>query len=261
MLDITDHPAAEGATGYIREIRLARPPVNALNAVLLDALIASITGADTADALVITGQPGMFSAGLDVPGMLKLDRAGVAGVFEALWHAQRVIATAPVPVVFGLTGHCPAGGTVLAIHGDYRVMALSPGHGSEFRLGLNEVQVGLFPGSLIHGAFKRLIGGHAAQLLTRGALIDPDTALRVGLVDEICETPVCAARALAVARELAALPRVPMLRTRELARRDLVELFGDSSEAQALARQFGELAAGMWHAPATLDRLRKLFVR
>ena len=57
----------------------------------------------------------------------------------------------------------------------------------DFRLGLNEVQVGLFPGALIHGAFRRLVGGHAAQLLTRGALIDPATALRVGLVDELCE--------------------------------------------------------------------------
>ena len=132
-------------------------------------------------------------------GMLALDREGVTALFVELWRVQRAIATSPVPVVFGITGHCPAGGTVLAIHGDYRVMAQG-----DFRLGLNEVQVGLFPGPPIHGAFKRLVGGHAAQLLTRGALIDPATALRIGLVDELCEASQVTARALEVAREFCA---------------------------------------------------------
>ena len=80
---------------------------------------------------------------------------------------------------------------------------------------------------MIHGAFKRLVGGHAAQLLTRGALIDPATALRMGLVDELCDAAQVPARALEVAREICALPREPMLRTRALARRDLVDLFGN----------------------------------
>jgi 3,2-trans-enoyl-CoA isomerase len=266
MLEITEHSPAAGAAA-IREIRLARPPVNALNGELLYRLIDAVEGAGGAGALVISGQPGVFSAGLDVPGMLKLDRDGIVEVFTRLWHAQRVIATAPVPVVFGLTGHCPAGGTVLAIHGDYRVMAgmavMARGarEDGEFRLGLNEVQVGLYPGPLIHGAFRRLVGGHAAQLLTRGALIDPAMALRVGLVDELCETSRCATRALEVARELCALPREAMLRTRQLARRDLVELFGEPTDAQALGQQFGEFAADMWHSPETLARLKTLFSR
>jgi enoyl-CoA hydratase/carnithine racemase len=256
MLEIHEHDAPEGAgTGGIREIRLARPPVNALNAELLERLIEAVEGAGGAGAVVITGQPGVFSAGLDVPGLLKLDRPGLAGVFTTLWHAQRAIATSPVPVVFGITGHCPAGGTVLAIHGDYRVMAVG-----NFRLGLNEVQVGLYPGPLIHGAFRRLVGGHGAQLLTRGALIDPATALRVGLVDELCVED-CAARALEVARELCVLPREPMLRTRALARQDLVELFGAPSERDSMARQFGELASDMWTSPATRERLKSLFSR
>ena len=135
MLETIDHPER------IRELRLARPPVNALNS-----------------AIVITGQPGLFSGGLDVRGMLELDRDGVVAMAIEVWRAQRVIAASPVPVIVGITGHSPAGGTVLAIHGDYRVMALG-----DFRIGLNEVAVGLFPGHVIHGAFRRLTGGHGAQ--------------------------------------------------------------------------------------------------
>ena len=250
MLDITDHE------GRVREIRLARPPVNALNGELLNALVAAVDGARGESALLITGQPGVFSAGLDVPGILTLDRAAMAQLFATLWRAQQAIALSPVPVVFGITGHCPAGGTVLAIHADYRVMAAG-----EFRLGLNEVQVGLFPGPVIHGAFHRLVGGHAAQLLTRGALIDPATALRVGLVDELCEAAQCVPRALAVAQALSALPREPMLRTRELARRDLVQLFGPPADAARLSVEFGEMGAEMFSVPATQERLRKMFVR
>jgi 3,2-trans-enoyl-CoA isomerase len=145
---------------------------------------------------------------------------------------------------------------VLVIHGDYRVMARG-----EYRMGLNEVQVGLFPGGVIHGAFKRLVGGHAAQLLTRGALIDPATALRMGLVDELCDAGQVAARALEVAREICALPREPMLRTRALVRSDLVELFGNPGHAMLREREFGAMGVDMWFVPATQERLKAMFLK
>ncbi len=259
MLDIVDEPQQAEAppdAGRIRVIKLARPPVNALNGELVRSLIVAIDAARQEAAIVITGQPGIFSGGLDVPGLLTLDREALTAVFVDLWRVQRVIAMSAVPVVFALTGHSPAGGTVLALHGDYRVMALG-----DFRLGLNEVQVGLFPGPPIYGAFKRLVGGHAAQLLTRGAMVDPATALRVGLVDELCDAAQVTTRGLEVAREICALPREPMLRTRALARRDLIELFGDPGHAPIQEREFAAIAADMWFVPATQERLKAMFLK
>jgi Delta3-Delta2-enoyl-CoA isomerase len=250
MLDILEH------AGNIRELRLARPPVNALNLELLRSFVAAVGASKEDAAVIITGQPGLFTAGLDIRAMLELDREAVTQVFIELWRAQRVIAVSPVPVIFGLTGHSPAGGTVLAIHGDYRVMALG-----EFRLGLNEVQVGLLPGGVIHGAFRRLVGGHATQLLSRGALIDPATALRVGLVDELCDASQVTARALEVAREYCALPRDPMLRTRALVRKDLVEMFGNPGHAMIQEREFAKLGVDLFFVPATQERLRKMFAK
>jgi enoyl-CoA hydratase/carnithine racemase len=254
MLEIEDHALGESADGWrIRELRLARPPVNALDAELLRRIREEIHAASKQAAIVISGQPGRFSAGLDARAMLKLDREGVYAVFVELWRTQHAIAHSAVPVIFGLTGHSPAGGTVLAIHGDYRVMAQG-----DFRLGLNEVQVGLLPGPPIHGAFRRLVGGHAAQLLTRGTLMDPAMALRVGLVDELCEASRVAARAHEVAREICALPREPMMRTRALVRRDLVELFGNPALAMMKEREFAAMGVELWFAPATQERLRKI---
>jgi enoyl-CoA hydratase/carnithine racemase len=250
MLETIEHP------GQIRELRLARPPVNALDLELLRALCAAVGSAKQDVALIVSGQPGLFTAGLDVRAMLEQDRDTVTQTFVELWRVQRAIATCPVPVVFAITGHSPAGGTVLAIHGDYRVMAQG-----DFRLGLNEVQVGLIPGPVIHGAFRRLVGGHATQLVSRGALIDPATALRVGLVDELCDPTQVTARALEVAREYAGLPRDPMLRTRTLARADLVELFGNPGHAMIREREFAALGADLFFVPATQERLRKMFAK
>ncbi|HEV7608711.1 MAG TPA: enoyl-CoA hydratase/isomerase family protein [Steroidobacteraceae bacterium] len=256
MLDVTESPANDGSpeAGRIRIIKLSRPPVNALNGEMLRKITAAVESAANEAAIVIAGHEGLFSGGLDVLALLALDREAVTSVFVDLWRAQRAIATSRTPIVFALTGHSPAGGTVLAIHGDYRVMAQGA-----FRLGLNEVQVGLFPGSVIHGAFKRLVGGHAAQLLTRGALIDPAAALRVGLVDELCDASQVLARAIEVAREFCALPREPMLRTRALVRGDLIALFGNPGHALMQEREFAAMAAEMWFVPATQQRLQSMF--
>jgi Delta3-Delta2-enoyl-CoA isomerase len=259
MLDISDvasSPDSASGDAGIRVIKLARPPVNALNGALIRELIAAIDAGREARAIVIAGQPGLFSAGLDVPGMLQLDREALVTLFQDLWRVQRAVAVSPIPIVFAITGHCPAGGTVLAINGDYRVMAQG-----EFRLGLNEVQVGLFPGPPIHEAFKRLVGGHAAQLLTRGALIDPATALRMGLVDELCDVSQVLDRSIAVAREICALPVEPMLRTRAMARRDLSDLYGTVDDAAVREREFGAMGADMWFAPATQELLKRQFAK
>lgn len=251
MLEAIDH---RHESGTIRELRLARPPVNALNTELLRRLGAAVTETAQASVLVVTGSPGIFSAGLDVRGLLDVDRDAVTALFTELWRTLRALAFSPVPVVFGIGGHSPAGGTVLAIHGDYRVMA----HG-DFRLGLNEVQVGLIPVPPIDAAFRRLVGGHAAQLLTRGTLMDPATALRVGLVDELCETSQVAARALEVAREFSSLPREPMLRTRALARQDLMDLYGTPEQAAKRERETAALVSEFWFLPETQARMRAMF--
>ena len=62
--------------GAVKELRLNRPPVNALAPELIAALLHSleISPGEDKRALVVSGLPGIFSAGLDVPVLLKLDR-------------------------------------------------------------------------------------------------------------------------------------------------------------------------------------------
>src|SRR5688572_31636158 len=117
----------------------------------------------------------MFSAGLDVPSLLALDRAGIVRFWGEFFGLVRAIARSPIPTVAAIGGHSPAGGAVLAIFCDYRVMA----RGS-YRIGLNEVQVGLTVPEIIQAALRRLVGAYRAErLMVAGAMLESEDALRV----------------------------------------------------------------------------------
>ena len=109
MLQINNH-------GNVREICLARPPVNALNPELVNLLIRSLReAADECGAVVLSGQDGLFSAGLDVVELVQLDRDGIRNFWRAFFELQETIACSPVPVAAAITGHSPAGGAVMCL--------------------------------------------------------------------------------------------------------------------------------------------------
>lgn len=207
----------------IVELRLARPPVNALVEELLIMLkdaLESLPG-EQVRAVFISGQAGVFSAGLDVPYLLTLDRDAMFDFWRSFFGLLKSIATSRVPVGMALTGHSPAGGAVLALFGDFRVAAEG-----EYKIGLNEVQVGLPMPDIVYAALRRLVGHRLAeQLAVSGRLISPVEAYRVGLVDELVPLVDVCGRTLERCRELVRLPQQAFAVTRDMARRELVGLF------------------------------------
>jgi enoyl-CoA hydratase/carnithine racemase len=246
MLEITDH-------GRVREIRLNRAPANALN----DEFIVQITeqlnvASAHCDAVVVSGRPGMFSAGLDVPSLLTEDREGMAAFWRSFSNLLRTIAFMPVPTVFALNGHCPAGGIVLSLYGDYRIMS-----GGKYKTGLNEVQVGLVVSPVIKNALVRLIGPHtAAKILVPGTLLSPEQAHEIGLVDEVEADPETVInRAVELCEQWLSLPQNAMLTTRALVREDLHALFDEEHALGVDA--FLEL----WFSDSTQATLKDLVAR
>lgn len=247
LIDTTVH-------GLVHELRLARPPVNALDPALCRALVDAIGDAVAggAQGIVLAGNPKVFSAGLDVPHLLSLgeDHAALMAAWTGFFEAARAIADCPVPVAAAMAGHAPAGGCVLALCCDYRIMADGP-----FRIGLNETQVGLVAPDGIQALMARVVGPHRAErLLVAGAMVEAAEALRIGLVDELTGIDAVETRARVWLEDLLQLPRAPMLETRRIARRDVVA-------ALAPERIDLPLFVARWTHPDTQAALRAMLAR
>ena len=237
----------------IREIQLARPPVNALNQALVHALREAIDSSvrEGVRGIVLSGAPGLFSAGVDVPTLLQCDRQGVLEYWREFFALCGTLARAPIPMVAAVTGHSPAGGAVLALFCDYRVMAEGA-----FRIGLNEVQVGLIVPAAIQLALRRVVGAYRAErLLVSGTMIESAEALACGFVDEITGVDQVTQRALHWLDELLALPSHAMLTTRSLARADLAGAYADMD-----ALPLREFTEAFFH-PETQAVLQQLVAR
>jgi len=246
MLETIDH-------GAVRELRLARPPVNALDPALLAALRAGLAGARAAgrEAVVLSGAPGRFCGGLDVPALLLLNRAQIADTWRTFFGLMRDLAASEMPTVAALTGHSPAGGTVLALFTDYRVMASGP-----YLIGLNEVQVGLPVPPPLLGALTYVVGARQAERMAAGGLLmGPDEALRCGLIDELVAGDAVVPRAVAWATELLSRPRFAMTTTRRQARRAIASVF-DNMDDRAM-----ETIVDQWFSAETQATMRALVAR
>lgn len=248
MLQTTRH-------GDILEIRLDRPPVNALNPELLGALRDAVQSApgEGAAGIVLAGGPNVFSGGLDVPYLMSLgqDRDAVKATWATFFAAARALAESPVPVAAAIGGHNPAGGCVLALCCDYRVMARG-----EYRIGLNEVQVGLAVPEGIQHLMRRVVGPYRAErLLVGGAMIESADAHALGLVDELADAEHVALRARAWLEDLIKLPQRAMLATRKMARADLVAALADPANIGIDAFLEG------WYHPETQAVLGALVAR
>lgn len=244
MLHIQFHEATA-------EIRMDRPPANALNRELVERLLAALESVrmDGAHAIILTGRPGMFSGGLDVPELLTQDRRQVEAFWRLFFALTRQLASSPVPVIAALSGHAPAGGAVLALHCDYRI-----GVAGTCRIGLNEVQVGLPVPAATLVALMEVVGPRVARRLAmRGQLLTMDEALSVGLVDELAAPEALQALALTRAAELLALPPVAMNTTRLAAKSRLLEALRNPDDAT--------VATDWWFSAETQTGMRNLVAR
>jgi enoyl-CoA hydratase/carnithine racemase len=237
----------------IHELRLARPPVNALDPALVRAMREALESAtrEGARGIVVSGREGMFSAGLDVPTLLQLKRDDLRVFWNDFFGLCGALACSPIPVVAAITGHAPAGGAVLSIMCDYRVMA-----DGAFKIGLNETQVGLAVPECIQAALRRLVGAYRAERLTvAGAMLEAADAKAIGFVDELVATDLVVPRAIAWLADLLRLPPNAMLETRRLARADLAAVFADPEALRV------EDLLERWFAPEAQSVLRALVAR
>jgi enoyl-CoA hydratase len=176
-------------------LRIEHGRVGALDVELLDALTDAVTTSDT--ALVVTGSGSTFSAGVDLRRILDGGRPYTEQLLAALSRTFRAVFDHPRPTVAAVNGHAIAGGCVLALACDLRLMS---GGG----IGLAELAVGVpFPTSALE-IVRHALGSRTGQVLLGARTVDRERALTLGMIDEITEPGGLLPRATALAAELAA---------------------------------------------------------
>lgn len=239
--------------GPARLLRLAHGKASALDLEFLQALAAELDAAekDGVAALVVTGTGRIFSAGVD---LIRLRDGGsdyLRNFLPALDACFEKLFCFPAPTVAAVNGHAIAGGGVLTLCCDRKLMSYGGG-----RIGLPELQVGVpFPTLVVEIVRATLAPPAAQEILLAGATYEPETALKVGFVDELTEPDELLEHAETAAKELAAFPRESYRLTKERLRRPVRaawEAHRKLDEAQTLAA---------WDSPAVRNAVRDYVAR
>ena len=221
------------ADGPVAVVTLRREDkLNALSTELEGALDDAIASADVrrANAIVITGGSRAFSAGADVSELRNRDPAAILDYYRATGGVYERVAALPQPTIAALAGWCLGGGLELALACDFRVAEESA------QFGLPEVRIGILPSSGGTHRLARLVGAaRAKEIVLLRERIAATEALAYGLVTEVVPEGRALARALDIARDLAALPALAVA----VAKQALDAMPEASREAGLLVERLG----------------------
>jgi len=160
-------------------------PINHEMVKEIRAYLASTAKDSSVRGVILTGNtPGFFSVGLDLKELYYFNEEQISA-FLIDWEAMVYeLAKFPKPIIAAINGYSPAGGCVLAVTCDYRMMA----KGEKFMIGLNEVAVGIVVPEYIFQLYAFWIGKRQAyHNLLRGRLLSVEQAKEQDLIDEVHE--------------------------------------------------------------------------
>ena len=218
--------------GPVALLRLENGKANAIGPGFLDKLDGLLAGIGDARAAVITGQGSAFSAGLELPPLIEMDRDAMRGFIRRFEAVMLRVFELPIPVVAAVNGHAVAGGCVLAFQADVRIAA-----DRDARIGLNETQLGIaLPAVVVETMRWQMPPTSLAAVALEGGLFSPREALRLGLLHEVVPEPELVDRAVQRAQMLAALPPAGVRMVKQSLRR----------EPAAAARANGPAEAERW---------------
>lgn len=193
--------------------------VNVFSIPMLHALHEAFDRAEQDGAVVVLqGRPGCFSAGFDLQSLAGPPQAAFTLLRLGASLAGRILSF-PAPVVVACTGHAFPAGAFLLMAADTRLGAEGP-----FRLGLNEVRLGLtLPWFAIVLARHRLTPAHFDHACVTGEMFDPLSAREAGLLDAVVPPGELSDRARSVAREFSSMDRSAHVATKLRVRKPVLD--------------------------------------
>ena len=200
-------------------LQLDNGKVNALSPEVIAALNQALDQAEQDKAVVIlTGQPGMLSGGYDLKVMTSGPQQALDLVASGSALTRRMLAH-PYPLIVACSGHAVAKGAFLLLASDYRLAVEG-----DFRIGLNEVQIGM---TMHHAgialAKDRLTKPAFQRSVINGELFSPQDAIAAGFLDRVVPAEQLMDTAQAMATTMKKINMHAHAKTKLKVRKDLLE--------------------------------------
>ncbi|XP_024089650.2 enoyl-CoA delta isomerase 1, mitochondrial isoform X1 [Pongo abelii] len=188
-------------------MKFKNPPVNSLSLEFLTELVISMEKLENDKSfrgVILTSDcPGVFSAGLDLTEMCGKSPAHYAEYWKAVQEMWLRLYQSNLVLVSAINGACPAGGCLMALTCDYRILADNP----RYCIGLNETQLGIVAPFWFKDTLENAIGHREAErALQLGLLFPPAEALQVGIVDQVVPEEQVQSTALSTIAQWMAIP-------------------------------------------------------
>jgi Delta3-Delta2-enoyl-CoA isomerase len=238
----------------IATVVLERGKVNALNEEVVDELLKSfqhLSEEETVSAVILTGTGKFFSFGFDIPEFLSYPEASFERYLISFTNLYTHLFLYPKPVVAALNGHAIAGGCMLALACDHRIVVPKGA-----KLSLNEMSFGstLLAGSV--EMLRILVGDrNAERVCFSAAMYSAEEALQMGLVDRIASEEGLESEAEKVARMFASRDREAFKSIKYLLRRPAAERMARREKDSI--REFVQI----WYSEGTRRNLKRIEIR
>ena len=198
---MSEHVAVSIANG-VSTLRIDRPEKqNAITATMYDIMSDAFAFGESSSRVrcfLLSGMPGVFSAGNDVNELQAFAEGGAIG--DSALHFLKIVASLEKPLVAAVDGLAVGIGTTMLLHCDYVVASEWSTFWAPF------VDLGLTPEAGSSLLAPRLMGHHRAfELLVMGEQFDAQRAFHAGLVNKVVPAEdvdaVGEAAAIAIARK------------------------------------------------------------
>jgi enoyl-CoA hydratase/carnithine racemase len=236
--------------GALAVLRLDKARGNAIDEALVDELLRACAEVETDDGvrgvLLASANPKLFCPGLDLVSLVEFDRPRLERFMHAFGRMLVSLFGLRKPMVAAVSGHAVAGGCILALTADWRVLRRGG-----VSIGLNEVKVGV-PLPLSVSALLRATvpPGSLSRVALLGRNFADEEALAAGLADELADGEGFESACLARLQEFAEKDAYSLAVTKTYLRAETLRQM-KAEDPAAIA----EWLDG-WFSPATQERIR-----
>lgn len=237
--------------GKVAIIKLNRGVINSINLELIKEL-AKILKKEKANSavnsLVLTSSnEKFFSIGFDIPYLIKLKRKDFRVFYRSFNSLFLELYTYPKPVIAAITGHATAGGCILAICCDYRLIA----EGRKL-MSLNEVELGVPVPYAADRILRELVGfRNAREIMGTGEFYESEQLLQMGVVDEVLPSKQVLQKSIEKAKMLGSLPQ----RAFTIIKNNRTETV--RAQAEKYLKKEEDIFIDCWYSKEAQKRLRK----